>query len=56
MFSMIADKIPNINAIVQSCIKRDIEQDSILLQCWEKEYSRTLHQSYEPVMQSMGLV
>jgi len=46
----IADKKPDVYAIVQSCIARDSEQDSILLQCWEKEYIRSLHQSYAPVL------
>ena len=44
------DKKPDVYAIVQSCIARDSEQDSILLQCWEKECFRSLHQSYAPVL------
>ncbi len=40
-------------AIVQSCIGRDIEQDSILLQCWEKEYVRALQQSYAPIIHAV---
>jgi len=49
----VADKKPDIYAIVQSCIVRDSEQDLILLQCWEKEYIRTLHQSYAPVLHAV---
>jgi len=49
----IVDKKPDVYAIVQSCIARDSEQDSILLQCWEKEYIRTLPQSYAPVLHAV---
>ncbi len=52
-YVFVADKKPDMYAIVQSCIVRDIEQDSILLQHWEKEYIRTLHQSYAPVMHAV---
>jgi len=46
---VVVDKEPEIHAIVQSCIVRDSEQDSILLHQWEKEYIRTMHQTYSPV-------
>jgi len=45
-----ADKKPDIYTVAQSCIIRDIGQDPILLQHWEKEYIKTLHQSYAPAM------
>jgi len=49
----VADKQPEIFAIVQSCIARDHKQDSILLQRWEKEYVRSLHQNYTPVLHAV---
>ncbi len=36
----ITNRKPDLYSIVQSCIGRDIEQDSIVLQQWEKECVR----------------
>jgi len=49
----VVDKKPDIYAIVQSCIARDREQDSILFQHWEKEYIRSVHQTYAPVLHAV---
>ena len=44
-----------IYAVVHSCINRDTDQDSILLQRWNKEMVRKANQRYEPVLHSVSV-
>jgi len=45
----------DIYAVVHSCINRDKDQDSILLQRWNKEMVQKANQHYEPVLHSVSV-
>jgi len=49
----VADKDNDIYALVQSCIDRDPDQDSILYQHWEKEAIRKTITHYEPMLHAV---
>ena len=50
-----ANNDPEVHAIIQSCENRNRELDSILTQCWTKEFRRTSVSHYEPVVRAMSV-
>ena len=42
-------------AVVHSCVNRDTDQDSILLQRWNKEMLWKANQCYEPVLHAVSV-